>query len=314
MWSLVGSPFLGRDVVSVLDFRREDLELLFEYADRVRKFTAGKLRVLEGKIVALAFFEPSTRTRFSFEAAAKRLGADTISVSGEEAISTAKGESFADTIRMLDSYSDLIVVRHRYEGAALFAAEVAAHPVVNGGDGKQHHPTQAMIDLYTVRDLFGCVDGLKYAVLGDLKYGRAVTSFLYALARFKPSVVYLVSPQPLRPREEVLKTLEGLGLNYRMVENVEEVIGEVDVLYVSRVQKERFPDPLEYERVRGSYVVNLKTLAEAKPGLKVLHPLPRVDEISPEVDSTPYAAYFHQASLGVPVRMTLLSLIAGAEV
>ncbi|MEM3948205.1 MAG: aspartate carbamoyltransferase, partial [Zestosphaera sp.] len=145
----------------MLDFRREDLEVLFEYADRARRFTNGKLRLLEGKIVALAFFEPSTRTRFSFEAAAKRLGADTISVSGEEAISTAKGESLADTIRMLDSYSDLIIIRHKYDGAALFAAEVATHPVVNGGDGKQHHPTQAMIDLYTVRDLFGCVDGLQ---------------------------------------------------------------------------------------------------------------------------------------------------------
>lgn len=310
----MGNPFLNRDVVSVLDFRREDLELLFEYTDRVRRFTGGKLRVLEGKIVALAFFEPSTRTRFSFEAAAKRLGADTISVSGEEAISTAKGESLADTIRMLDSYSDLIVVRHKYEGAALFAAEVAVHPVVNGGDGKQHHPTQAMIDLYTVRDLFGCVDGLKYAVVGDLKYGRAVISFLYALSRFKPSTVYLVSPPSLKPREEVLKALGELGLNYRVAERVEDVVGEVDVVYASRIQRERFPDPMEYEKVRGSYVLNLRILAEAKPGLKVLHPLPRVDEISSEVDSTPYAAYFHQASLGVPVRMALLSLIAGVEI
>lgn len=308
------NPFRGSDVISILDFKRADLELLFEYADRAQKHLGTKLDVLRGKVVALAFFEPSTRTRFSFEVAAKRLGADVIAVSGEEAISVAKGENLADTIRMLDAYSDIIVMRHRYEGAAKLAAEVAESPVINGGDGWQHHPTQAMIDLYTVLKLFGTIDGLRYALLGDLKYGRAIVSFLYGLTRFRPGAVYLVSPEPLRPRREVLMRLDELGFKYEMVSSLDPILEEVDVLYVSRVQKERFPDPAEYERVKGSYVVNLKLLSRAKPGLKVLHPLPRVDEIALEVDSTPHAAYFYQASLGVPVRMALLSLVAGVEI
>ncbi len=308
------NPFKGSDVVSVLDFSRRDLELLFEYADRAQRHAGSKLDALRGKVVALAFFEPSTRTRFSFEVAAKRLGADVISVSGEEATSVAKGESLADTVRMLDAYSDLIVVRHRYEGAAKLAAEIAESPVVNGGDGWQHHPTQAMIDLYTVLKLFGTIDGLNYALLGDLRYGRAIVSFLYGLTRFRPGAVYLVSPEPLRPRREVLAKLGELGFKCEATCSLEPIIGEVDVLYVSRVQKERFPDPAEYERLRGSYVVNLRTLSRAKPGLKVLHPLPRVDEIAHEVDGTPHAAYFYQASLGVPVRMALLSLISGVEI
>ncbi len=310
----MGNPFRGADVISILDFNRGDLELLFEYADRAQKRLGTKLDVLKGRVVALAFFEPSTRTRFSFEVAAKRLGADVISVSGEEAISVAKGENLADTIRMLDAYGDLIVIRHKHEGAAKLAAEIAEDPVVNGGDGWQHHPTQAMIDLYAVLKLFGTVDGLRYALLGDLKYGRAIVSFLYGLTRFKPGAVYLVSPEPLRPRREVLMKLEELGFRYEFAASLDSVIEEVDVLYVSRVQKERFPDPAEYERLKGSYVVNLKTLSRARPGLKVLHPLPRVDEIALEVDATPHAAYFYQASLGVPVRMALLSLISGAEI
>jgi aspartate carbamoyltransferase catalytic subunit len=314
MGGSVNNPFLGKDVISVLDFERKDLETLFEYADRARKYVEGKLKVLEGKVVALAFFEPSTRTRFSFEVAAKKLGADVISVSGEEATSVAKGESLADTVRMLDNYSDLIVIRHRYEGAAKLAAEFAESPVINGGDGWQHHPTQAMIDLYTVRDLFGSIDGLKYALLGDLRYGRAIISFLYGLAKFNPSKVYLVSPELLKPREEVLRRLNELGLKYESLSALDPIISDVDVIYVSRIQKERFPDPMEYAKVRGSYVVDLKTLSRVKPSLKVLHPLPRVDEISYEVDSTPYAAYFYQARLAIPVRMALIALILGVEI
>ncbi|MEM4927837.1 MAG: aspartate carbamoyltransferase [Sulfolobales archaeon] len=307
------NPYRGVDVISILDFGRRELELLFEYADKAQKYARSKIESLKGKVVALAFFEPSTRTRFSFEVAAKRLGADVISISGEEAISTAKGENLADSVRMLDYYSDLIVIRHKYEGAAKFVAEIAVNPVINGGDGWQHHPTQAMIDLYTVQKLFGTVDGLKYALVGDLKYGRAITSFLYGLTRFKPSAVYLVSPEQLKPREEVLTKVRELGLKYEVLESLDPIIDEVDIVYVSRIQKERFPDPLEYAKVRGSYTIDLKLLSRAKPGLKVLHPLPRVDEIALEVDSTVYAAYFYQASLAVPVRMALLSLILGGE-
>lgn len=299
--------WLGRDVISVLDFTREDLELLFREADRARK---GELAgILQGFIVALAFFEPSTRTRMSFESAAKRLGAETVGFTSEEATSVAKGESLHDTVRMLDSYADLIVIRHKYEGAALYAAEVAEHPVINAGDGRSRHPTQAFLDLYTVRDIFGSPEGLVYTLLGDLRYARTAASLMEALTIYRPRKLYLVAPQLLRPRREHLDLLDRAGVKYEVLDNVEEVIGETDVLYVTRVQRERFPDPQEYEKVRGSYRVTPELLAKAKPTLKVLHPLPRVDEIDPRVDSTRHAAYFHQAALGVPLRMALLKLI-----
>ncbi|GAB6147477.1 aspartate carbamoyltransferase [Stetteria hydrogenophila] len=297
----------GRDVISVLDFTRDDLEELFREADRARR---GGLRgSLEGFIVALAFFEPSTRTRLSFESAAKRLGAETIGFTSEEATSVAKGESLHDTVKMLDSYADAIVIRHRYEGAALYAAEVAEHPVINAGDGRSRHPTQAFLDLYTVRDLFGSPEGLVYTILGDLRYARAAASLIEALTIYKPRKLYLVSPPLLAPRREHLDLLERSGVPYEVLESVDEVIGETDVLYVVRVQRERFPDPHEYEKVRGSYKVTPELLEKAKPTLKILHPLPRVDEVDPRVDSTPHAAYFHQASLGVPLRMALLKLV-----
>jgi len=310
----VGS-FKSRDIINILDFRRDELEYLFEVTDRfVRLLKEGRVpKLLEGRILALAFFEPSTRTRLSFETAMKRLGGETIGFTSEEAISVAKGESFADTIRMLDAYADAIVVRHRYEGSALYAAEIAEHPVINAGDGRQHHPTQAMLDLYTVRRFFGTPDDLVYGVLGDLRYSRAAISFLYGLTLFKPRRVYLISPPQLRVREEVKDILVERGLPFREVENVEEVIEELDVLYVVRIQRERFPDPMEYERVKGSYRVTPELLSRAKPGMRLLHPLPKVDEIDPRVDSMPQAAYFEQARLGVPLRMALLTLVMGVE-
>ncbi len=302
--------FRGRDVISILDFSRKELEALFEAADRA--WDLAREAPLQGKIVALAFFEPSTRTRLSFESAVKRLGGEALVVSGEDAISVAKGENLADTVRMLDSYSDAIVIRHRYEGVALYAAEIAETPVINGGDGRQHHPTQAMLDLYTIRTLRGGVDGLVIGVLGDLRYGRAAASFILGLTRFKPEKVYLISPPPLRAREEVLMHLDRAGLRYEEVEDYREVLPELDVLYVTRIQRERIPDPSEYERIKGSYRVTLRDLhGRAKPDLKILHPLPRVDEISFDVDNSPYQAYFIQARLGVRVRMALLAGILG---
>ena len=311
--SYLGNPFYMRDVISILDFSREDLECLFERADYYAAQLGRKLRVLEGRVVALAFFEPSTRTRFSFEVAAKRLGADVVGFGAAEGTSVEKGENLADTVKMLEAYADLIVIRHRLEGAAKFAAEVSEDPVVNGGDGRQHHPTQAMIDLYTVKKLFGDVDGLKYAVVGDLKYGRAAASFIYGLSLYRPVEVYLVSPPELRARPEVLEVLRERGIRYREVTSLDDVIEEVDVVYMTRVQKERFRDPSEYERVKGSYRLTMKYLARAKRGMKVLHPLPKVDEIELAVDRTEYAAYYYQASLGVPLRMALLALILGGE-
>jgi len=293
--------------VSISDMSRSELEFLFRLADKASRLVEEK--PLEGKILALAFFEPSTRTRLSFETAMKRLGGDTIGFAGVEGISIAKGETLADTIRMLDSYSDAIVIRHPREGAAKYAAEIAAHPVINGGDGRQHHPTQAMIDLYTVYKFFGRIDGLTYTVLGDLRYARTASSFILGLAMFSPRKLYLVSPPQLRLREEVRIAIEE-KLRYEEVDSLEEVLPETDVLYVVRIQKERFPDPAEYEKVRGSYRVSLEVLEKhAKPSLKVLHPLPRVDEIDHRVDRTPFAGYFVQASNGVPIRMALLTSI-----
>ena len=305
--------WLGRDVVSILDFPRDRLEELFDLAGEMKeRLSRGRVpRILEGRIVGLAFFEPSTRTRLSFESAAKRLGAETLGFYGPEGTSLEKGERFSDTIRMLDAYSDLIVVRSRYEGSALYASEVAEHPVVNGGDGRQHHPTQAMLDLYTVRELFGSIDGLTYAVVGDLRYGRAAASFLLALTHYKPRMVYLVAPETLRPREEVLMVLEDMGVRYSYA-SLEEALAEAEVVYVTRIQRERFPDPAEYERVRGSYRITRGLLEKyARRDTRILHPLPRVDEIDPDVDDTRWQAYFTQARNGVPVRMALLALILG---
>ncbi len=307
------NPFLGRDVISILDFTREELEFLFKVADAMQKFRRGKLNLLTEKVIALAFFEPSTRTRLSFETAAKRLGANVIGFSAVEATSVAKGENLADTIRMLDSYADLIVIRHKFEGAAKFAAEVAENPVINAGDGKQHHPTQAMLDLYTVRRLFGTIDGLSYAVVGDLRYGRAATSFIYGLTLFNPRKIFLVSPPLLRARPEVLEYLRKKGVAFEEVESVDTIIDEIDVMYVTRIQRERFPDPMEYEKVKGAYRITLELLRKGKEHLKVLHPLPKVDEIEHEVDRSKYAAYFIQAANGVPLRMALLALILGAN-
>lgn len=301
----------GRDVLTITDFTRRELEALFEEADMMLSALkeGRRLRVLEGYVLATAFFEPSTRTKLSFQAAMLRLGGSYIDLPPEEVSSRAKGENLADTIRMLDSYADAIVIRHRVEGAARFAAEIAEHPVINGGDGTRDHPTQAMIDLYTVRKALGKIDGLTYGVLGDLKYGRAARSFILGLSLFKPEKVYLISPPQLACRRDVLEFLEERGVEYEEASSLASVVGELDVLYVTRIQRERFPDPAEYEKVRGSYRVSLEALKGAREHLVVLHPLPRVDELAFDVDATKHAWYFTQAAFGVPVRMALLKMI-----
>jgi len=299
----------GRDVISILDFSRPELESLFAAANefvgppRPRKDLADY-------IVATAFFEPSTRTRLSFTTAALRLGAKVIDLSPDVS-SILKGESLHDTTMMLEGYSDLIVMRHPSEGAALLAAELSSVPVVNGGDGSQHHPTQAMLDLFTVKRLKGRIDGLTYTVLGDNRYARSATSFLYGLTKFRPKMVYVVSPETLRPRDEVIKQLKGLGLRFEQRSDLEQVIGNTDVLYLTRIQKERFPDPNEYEKVKGSYKLTKDVLARGKSGMIVLHPLPRSTELPYDVDSAKSAAYMTQAHLGVPLRMALLLKIMG---
>jgi aspartate carbamoyltransferase catalytic subunit len=304
-----GDAWKGRDVISILDFSRAELESLFESAD---KFVGPPKprKDLSDKIVATAFFEPSTRTRLSFTTAALRLGAKVIDLSPDVS-SLQKGESLHDTTMMLEGYSDLIVMRHPSEGAALLAAELASIPVINGGDGSQHHPSQAMLDLFTVRRLKGKINGLTYAVWGDNRYARSATSFLYGLTKFKPGMVYVVSPESLRPRAEITKKLKELGLKFEVRSDLEQVIGKTDVLYVTRIQKERFPDPNEYEKIRGSYKLTREVLAKGKGNIAVMHPLPRSTELPYEIDSTRSAAYMTQAHLGVPLRMALLLKIMG---
>ncbi|MFN7105950.1 MAG: aspartate carbamoyltransferase, partial [Pyrobaculum sp.] len=250
----------------------------------------------------------STRTRLSFEVAMKRLGGDVVGFWGPEGTSVEKGETLADTIRMLDAYSDIIVIRHRYEGAARLAAEVAESPVVNAGDGGFNHPTQAMLDVYTIWRELGTVDKLNIGIMGDLRHARTVNSLLEIFTNFSPKI-YLISPDFLKPRAEVLDYIHSRGVRFSFHHSLDEVLHELDVLYVVRIQKERFLDPLEYERVKGSYRITLETLKNAKKSLVVLHPLPRVDEIDHRVDHTPYARYFRQAAFGIPLRMALIYLI-----
>jgi len=301
----------GRDILAAVDLSREDFEEIFAAADELINQGRDQLNLLRGKIMATAFFEPSTRTRLSFQTAMIRLGGEIIDLGEVEKSSIAKGENLSDTIRMLDAYSDVIVIRHRLEGAAKLAAEVAENPVINAGDGSRNHPTQAMIDLYAIRRFHGRIDGLTIGVMGDLKYGRATNSLIVALTKFKVEKIYLISPPQLKLRQETKELLAESGVEFEEVENLEEVISELDVLYASRIQRERFPDPSEYELVKGSYIITPESLKNAKEDLIILHPLPRVGEIDFRVDSLPYAKYFEQAKLGVPVRMALLKLILG---
>jgi len=303
--------FKGRDVISVLDFSRGELERLFRVADRMRKFMKHRTSVLRTKLMASLFFEPSTRTRLSFETAMARLGGAVVGFAEPGATSIAKGETLEDTVRMVDAYTDVIVMRHPKEGSALRAAEVADVPVINAGDGSQHHPTQAMLDLYTIWREFGKVDGLHAAIVGDLKHGRAAASLIYGLSKFDHIKLSFVSPSSLRIKKEVADNLSEKNVSMFETENLADIIGEADIIYVTRVQKERFTDPTEYERVKGSYSLDLKAIAGAKDRMIVLHPLPRVDELATEVDSSSHARYFDQAKNGVPVRMALLALVLG---
>jgi aspartate carbamoyltransferase catalytic subunit len=258
--------------------------------------------------MATIFFEPSTRTRLSFEASMHRLGGSVIGFAEPRVSSVAKGETLADTIRMIESYSDVIVLRHKIEGSAKFAAEIAGVPVVNGGDGSQHHPSQTLTDLYTIRKDFGEVDGRRILLMGDLQHTRSASSLAYGLGCYKGITLFLVSPQSLRMRPEVTDYLDKKGVKYVEGEDPSNFINEADVIYVTRLQKERFPDPKQAEALKGSYVLTRDLLRRATRNAIVLHHLPRIEEIPLEVDYTSNARYFQQAANGVPVRMAFLYL------
>ena len=302
--------FFNRDIVSIKDFSRHDLEFIFGFTDRV-----GELKPREraefgkGRTLAYVFYEPSTRTRMSFEAAIASLGGSSIGISDSKTSSIEKGESLADTIRMVDLYSDVIVLRHPLDGSSRFAAELSRNPLINAGSGSEEHPTQAMLDLYTILKEKKKIDGLRIGIVGDLKYGRTVYSLLYGLANYDVNI-HLISPPTLNVRKESIYDIQKKDIRiYEHEELDDNTLAKLDVLYVTRIQKERFPDPQEYEKVKGTYSIDTNTLRKANPDVSVMHPLPRMQEISHSLDNTKNAIYFKQAAHGKQLRAALLALV-----
>lgn len=292
------------DIINTKEMSKDDIVAVLDRAAEIEPSDA-----LDGDVLALLFFEPSTRTRMSFDTAMKRLGGDTVDMGSVESSSVQKGETLADTVRVVEGYADAIVLRHPREGAARLAAEFVDVPVINAGDGAGHHPTQTLLDLYTVRDNVAAALGdLHVGIMGDLKYGRTVHSLAFALAKFGARITF-VSPPSLRVPENVRTELGRAGIEFKEVDGVDDVIDTLDVLYATRIQKERFPDEKEYEKVAGEYRVTPETLETARDDLVLMHPLPRVDEIAPDVDETRHAKYFEQAHNGVPVRMAVLDMV-----
>ena len=299
--------FKGRDIVSIRDFTKKDLLHILK---RSKEMEIDKPELLAGKILSVLFFEPSTRTRLSFESAMCRLGGKVIGFSDEKVSSVKKGETIWDTVKMADRYSDVIVIRSPIEGSARLAAEAASVPVINGGDGANQHPTQTLLDLYTIQKAKRKLNGLRIGFLGDLKYGRTVHSLAIALSHWEVDL-YFIAPDALQMPDQYLKDLQEKGIRCIQTSDVFSVSEELDVLYVTRIQQERFPDPMEFERYKHAYRLDRSLLEHVKKDMKIMHPLPRVGEISPELDETNHALYFEQAGNGVTVRKALLALVLG---
>jgi len=307
-----GAPFYGKDILSVRQFKRADLEYIFGVAHEMREMVqrVGTFDLLKGKILANLFYEPSTRTSSSFTSAMERLGGSVIPINEVRYSSVSKGESLPDTVRTLECYVDVIVMRHPEVGASALAAKYTRKPIINAGDGIGEHPTQALLDLFTIVEELGEVDGLNVTMLGDLKYGRTVHSLARLLSLFDVRLNY-VSPEILRMPKEIIAELKKVGVPQAEFYTLDNALPESDVLYVTRVQKERFEDQSDYERVKGAFVITAKTMKDAKDRMVVMHPLPRVGEISMEVDDDPRAAYFRQMEYGLYVRMALLAMVLG---
>jgi aspartate carbamoyltransferase len=304
--------FTGRDILSTEDLSREDILQILKVSGRMEKLARTKriAPLLADRLVAVIFLEPSTRTRLSFETAILRLGARPITVADPKSSSAAKGESLTDTARTVEGYVDCIVMRQPETGGAKRVADAVGIPVINGGDGTGQHPTQALLDLYTIQKERGGLEGLTVAMVGDLKYGRTVHSLSYALAPFSPKYVYC-SPAELKMPEAVTRDVRARGIPVSETADIREALSRADIVYMTRVQRERFEDPAQYERLKGSYILTRELVEKAKLGLTVMHPLPRVDEIAVDVDPLPGAAYFRQAHNGVFLRMALLAMVLG---
>jgi aspartate carbamoyltransferase catalytic subunit len=302
------NEFYQKDIISIKELDKENLEKIFVSTDKMMKLNPTERReICKGKTLAYLFYEPSTRTRLSFDSAMASVGGNSLGISDITSSSTQKGESLADTVRIMSIYSDILVLRHTLDGSSRFAAEVSDKPVINAGSGTEEHPTQAIQDLFTIKKEKKKIDGLKIGIVGDLKYGRTVYSLLYGLGNYDVDV-RLISPESLRIRSDSVYEIKK-RLSFTESTDIEEHIDELDVLYVTRIQKERFPDEEEYLKVKGSYVVGLDLLKQMKDDSIILHPLPRLDEISNDVDNTKNAKYFEQAEYGKHTRAALLGLI-----
>jgi aspartate carbamoyltransferase len=306
------SGFYGQDIISVRQFTRENLAYIFGVADEMRAVVkrVGSTDLLKGHVLACVFYEPSTRTSSSFVAAMSRLGGSVIPINEVTYSSVTKGESLPDTIRTLESYADVLVLRHPEVGASTVAAEYARKPVINAGDGVGEHPTQALLDLYTIQSELGQIDGLHVAMVGDLRYGRTVHSLARLLAQYDVQMTF-ISPEILRMPLDVMNEVKASGRQVHETYDVHEVIGDVDVLYVTRVQRERFADQAQYDSVKDYYVITAELMQTAKERMIVMHPLPRVGEISYLIDKDPRAAYFRQMENGMYIRMALLAAVLG---
>ena len=300
--------FSQNDIISIRDLSKDNLEEIYSKTNEIIEMKAEERReIARGKTLGYLFFEPSTRTRLSFQSAMALLGGTSFGIADATSSSVQKGESLADTVRIMSGYTDAIVLRHSLDGSSKFAAEVSSKPIINAGSGTEEHPTQAIQDLYTIKKELGKIDGKNIGIVGDLKYGRTVYSLLYGLSNYDVNV-HLISPESLKIRSDSTYNLKE-NLSYTESENLDEYIEDLDVLYVTRIQKERFPDEEEYVKVKGSYVIGQDVVNKMKDDAILLHPLPRLDEISPDVDSSKQAKYFQQAEYGKLTRAAILSLL-----
>lgn len=298
----------NRSLVSIDDLTTDEILSILDKAAGFEKQPVSNL--LSGKVIATLFFEPSTRTRLSFESAINRLGGKIVGFTDSSSSSVSKGETLYDTIRMVNSYCDLIVMRHPVEGSARYASEIATVPVINAGDGANQHPTQTLLDLYSIRKTQGTLDNLNIFMVGDLKYGRTVHSLMMAMSRWNTTFNF-IAPDELKMPDEFKLYLDNLGLKYYEHSDFTDIISRADIIYMTRVQRERFSDPIEYEKVKNVYVLRNSILQNTKPNMRILHPLPRVNEIHTDVDSNPKAYYFEQALNGVFTRQAILCTLLG---
>jgi aspartate carbamoyltransferase catalytic subunit len=306
------NEFYQKDIISIKDYTKEQLEKIFTSTDKIMQLSSSQRQeICKGKTLGYLFYEPSTRTRLSFDSAIASIGGNSLGISNISSSSTQKGESLADTVKMMSIYSDILVLRHALDGSSRFASEISDKPVINAGSGTEEHPTQAIQDLFTIKKEKKKIDGLKIGIVGDLKYGRTVYSLLYGLGNYDVDV-RLISPESLRIRSDSTYEIKK-NLDFTESTQLEDHIDELDVLYVTRIQKERFPDEEEYLKVKGSYVVGLDMIKKMKDDSIILHPLPRIDEISTDVDKTKNAKYFQQAEYGKHTRAALLGLILNED-